>query len=222
MRNVIGLLDFDFGYSYCIFAYGGFMGLMIGIILNFKYKGERTTAKSYWYVGSAFSGALSLFGAVVLFCMFPILAMDPSYEFFRFGTHMLYVIPQSVWYAISASTIVSMAGSVLAHGNPIGRDVINGIVAGGVSSLTASFYFTNPVWSMILGSASGILQLLGQSLVETKWAKKNSIINTYSFTVFGAQALLGGVFAAIFRAVVTIEIRRHEFTYEFGTVTDVA
>lgn len=67
--------------------------------------------------------------------------------------------------------MVSSACSVLVYGKIIGRDMINGVVAGGVCSLSASYYLTNPVWAMVLGGASGILQMIGQSIIETNWAK---------------------------------------------------
>ena len=152
----------------------------------------------------------------------PILAMDPPFSRIvdgvqdittRLAPHALYTVPQSVWYSISASVIISTGGSIIVHGKPIARDLINGVVAGGVSSLSASFFITNPIWAMILGSASGILQLLGQSLIETSWAKTKPIINTYSFTVFGAQALLGGVFGSIYRASINNVDNRDGFTY---------
>jgi hypothetical protein len=41
----------------------------------------------------------------------------------------------------------------------------------------------------------------------------SNIYNTFSFTLFGVQGLLGGVFASIFRAV--IDTRNDGFTYNF-------
>lgn len=214
LRNVLPLLDFDYGYSYAIFAYGGFLGLLLGLLLNCKYRGERTTARHRWYIGNSFSGALSFFGACIIFCLMPILAMDPSFAISSLAPHAIYTVPQCVWYSISASVLISTGGSIIVHGKPIARDLINGVVAGGVSSLSASFYITNPVWAMILGAASGILQLLGQSLIETSWSKTKPIINTYSFTVFGAQAILGGIFGAIYRASINNVNNRDGFTLD--------
>jgi len=97
---------------------------------------------------------------------------------------------------------MSLAGSTIVNGKPIVRDMINGLVAGGVCSLTASFYLTSPIWSQLLGCASGIVQIIGQSIIEAKWAQSKSIIATYSFTVFGVQGLLGGIWSSIFARVV--------------------
>lgn len=183
------------------------MGLMMGVILNCKYRnGENTTANHPWYVGSSFAGALSFFGACILFALFPILLLDPApieeSPIRSAATHPIYIGPQCVWYTISSAVMVASAGSVLIYGKIIGRDLINGVVAGGVCALCASYYLTNPVWPMVLGAASGILQTIGQSVIDTNWAKSRSIINTYSFTTFGPQALLGGVWGSIFRAVI--------------------
>ena len=38
-RKLIRLMGIDYGGSYGIFVFGGFLGLFLGIILNFKYKG---------------------------------------------------------------------------------------------------------------------------------------------------------------------------------------
>ena len=144
--------------------------------------------------------------------------MDPPAELLSVG-HALYRIPLSVWYTISASTLVALAGSIIVNGKPIARDMINGVVAGGVCSLTASYYLTNPVWSQVLGCAAGLLQMLGQSVVETKWAKSKPIIATYSFTVFGLQGILGGIWSSIFtRVILDNEARRDGFEFDLITM----
>lgn len=204
---MITLLERDYGYTYTVFVYGGFLGFILGLLLNIKYKGEQSTAKHPWYIGNAFAGAISFFGACVLFCFFPILGMDPSNEL-ALQPHFIYRIPLSVWYTISAAVLVAAGGSILVNGKLIARDMINGVVAGGVCSLTASYYLTNPVWSQCLGVASGFLQMFGQSFVETKWAKSKPIIATYSFTVFGLQGLLGGIWSAIFARVILDNVER--------------
>ena len=71
----------------------------------------------------------------------------------------------SVWYTIGATVIFSTAGSIFVNGKPLIRDLINSVVAGGVCSLTASFYLTNPVWSILLGCLAGIVQTAGHSVM---------------------------------------------------------
>lgn len=146
--------------------------------------------------------------------------MDPSNELFL-EPHFIYRIPLSVWYTISATVLVAAGGSILVNGKLIARDMINGVVAGGVCSLTASYYLTNPVWSQCLGAAAGFLQMFGQSFVETRWAKSRPIIATYSFTVFGLQGLLGGIWSAIFaRVILDNEARRETFVYDTANMNN--
>lgn len=119
----------------------------------------------------------------------------------------------SIWYCIAASVIVGTAFSIFVYEKTIPRDFINSVVAGGVASCTAGVYFTNPVWPLVLGSVTGMVQSLVQGLIEKRIAMKGRIFHTYSFTLFGVQGIIGGVFASIFRKVV--ETRNDKFTYNF-------
>lgn len=93
--------------------------------------------------------------------------MDPlqSQPLASAAPHTLYTVPLAMYYAMGASVCLSFAGSTLVHGKPIARDIINGVVAGGVASASGTYFMTNPVWAMILGSASGILQTIGQTII---------------------------------------------------------
>lgn len=122
----------------------------------------------------------------------------------QYALHALYRIPMSVWYTIGSTVIFSIAGSILIHGKPLIRDLINSVCAGGVCSLTAAFYLTNPVWSILLGALAGIVQTVGHSVLETNSAKERSVLATHSFTIFGIQGIIGGIWAAIFRAVLDV------------------
>jgi ammonia channel protein AmtB len=103
---------------------------------------------------------------------------------------------------MSAAIIMGCAGSIIVYGKSVPRDMINGMVAGGVACASAGFYFTNPVWPMVLGSTVGFIQALIQGLIEKKVAMTSRIFHTYSFSLFGVQGLIGAVFASIFRKVV--------------------
>lgn len=126
----------------------------------------------------------------------------------QYALHALYRIPLSVWYTISATVIFSMIGSIFVHGKPLIRDLINSVVAGGVCSLTASYYLTSPIWSILLGCLAGIVQTVGHSILENRFAKEKSVLATHSFTIFGIQGIIGGIWAAIFRRVLEVEMRR--------------
>ena len=180
------------------------MGLLAGLLLSLREKGEeRTTQSNPKYTGNSISVTISLLGAVVLFTVFPIIVMDPE-----LGTEIeifsdAYPLsPLSIWYSMAAAAISASAFSFLFNGNLIPRDLINGTVAGGVASTTASVYLANPVWAMVLGAGAGFFQTLFQSTIEKSRAKKGKIINTHSFFLFGFQGLWGGAYASIFRKVI--------------------
>ena len=113
---------------------------------------------------------------------------------------------------MSSSAMVGVGISMLICNGLVARDFINCLIAGGVAAASASMYFTNPVWAMILGSGSGIFQILIQRYVEKKWAVKNGIISTHSFTLFGIQGIWGGIYASIFRRV--IDGQPNGFTFD--------
>ena len=176
------------------------------------------------YTGSLLSGALSFFGASLLFAVFPIITADPELswivngssaatETLTLASHIFFIVPLSIWFCMSASVLVGVAFSIFVYEKTVPRDMINSLVAGGVASCTAGVYFTNPVWPLCLGAACGITQSLVQGLIEKRIAMKSRIFHTNSFTLFGVQGLLGGVFASIFRAVVLT--RNDKFVFDF-------
>lgn len=169
---------------------------------------------------------MACFGVSILFAVFPIITADPERPNVINGvtqsteldtaTHYYSTVPLSVWYCMSASLIVGMAFSAFVYQKVVVRDFLFAVVAGGVASCTAGIYFTNPVWPMVLGSATGMVQSLVNGLIEKRVAMKNRIFHTHSFTMFGVQGIIGGIFATIFRAVVVT--RTDGFSYNFTSV----
>lgn len=104
-------------------------------------------------------------------------------------------------YALAAATVSSFATSVLINDGLLIRDIVYGPIAGGVISSSASFYVTNPVYGILIGIIGGIVQVVVMNTIEKKTARSKPIWNTFSFTLFGIQGLLGGVFAASWNAI---------------------
>lgn len=167
---------------------------------------------------------MSFLGAGLLFAVFPIITADPELSWLVNGTivptetlttgnHIFFVVPMSIWYCMSASVIVGIGFSIFVYEKTIPRDFINSLIAGGVACCTAGVYFTNPVWPLVLGTATGMTQSLIQGLVQKRVAMKGRIFHTHSFSLFGVQGIIGGVFASIFRAVVVT--RNDKFTFNF-------
>lgn len=128
------------------------------------------------YTGNLFSGAISFFGATMLFAVFPILTADPERSWLVNGSilptevlstadHAFFAVPFSIWYSMSAAVIVGCAFSIFVYQKTVPRDMLNAMVAGGVAASTAGLYFTNPVWPMVLGSTCGMVQSLVQGLI---------------------------------------------------------
>lgn len=91
------------------------------------------------------------------------------------------------------------------------RDVIYGPIAGGVASATASFWVVNPVYTIVIGVVSATIQVVVMNLIEKRIARSSSIFNTFSFTLFGIQGMVGAVFSAIWSA--GTRSNKYEFTY---------
>ena len=173
---------------------------------------------------------MSFFGATILFAVFPIITADPELPWFTngipnrtengtFSTHMFFRVPMSIWFSMAASVMVGMAFSTFVFQKIMVRDMLLSLIAGGVACCTAGVYFTNPVWPMVMGSTCGMVQALVQGLIEKKVAMNNRIFHTTSFTLFGIQGIIGGIFASIFRAVIIN--RTDDFIFNF-TYTRVA
>lgn len=114
---------------------------------------------------------------------------------------------------MSAATLTSFMVSPLFNNGLLIRDIIYGPVAGGVASVTASYWVVNPVYSIVIGVVSATIQVIVMNLIEKKFARENSIFNTYSFTLFGIQGLIGAIFAAIWDA--GLRSNTYGFTYNF-------
>lgn len=105
-------------------------------------------------------------------------------------------------FALASSTVTSVMFSLLFNEGRIGvRDLIYGSIAGAISSAAASAYITNPVYGILFGFISAALQVIIMNTVEKNFARNKGILNTYSFTLFGGQGLLGCVFASAWQAV---------------------
>jgi len=177
-RAIVNYVYFDYGGTYTIFVYGGFMSLIIGLLLRCREKDVSTTEKNIKYIGHLLSGSIAFFGASLLFAVFPILAADPETPWVINGNQVVptrvtstnvasqyYNVPFSVWYCMASSAIVGSAFSIFVYAKLVPRDLLNSLIAGGVASVSAGFYFTNPVWPMVLGSACGMVQALVQGLI---------------------------------------------------------
>jgi hypothetical protein len=92
--------------------------------------------------------------------------------------------------------------SSLINGNIIVRDIMHAPIAGGIVVGSASAFIAHPVYSMVAGFAGGAVQTLIQNLIEKTWSQKKSIVSSISWSLFGVQGLLGGVFATGYKRII--------------------
>jgi O-antigen ligase len=152
--------------TYTIFTFGGFMGLALGLIL--KFKEDRTegcsTERHVFNTASIFSASYALFGSLIIFALFPVLAyeIDVSNNFNLFN---LYNGPISIVIGMGAAVLASFCVSALINGEVIVRDVLHAPIAGGIVVGSASLFITNPVYALVAGFAGGAVQSLIQNII---------------------------------------------------------
>lgn len=103
--------------------------------------------------------------------------------------------------AMGASIVSSVIVSCMINGHLIVRDLIHAPIAGGIIAGSASFFLTNQVYALVVGFVGGAIQTLIQNYFEKKTANNSSILSTISWSLFGVQGLIGGIFATGYRNI---------------------
>lgn len=101
-----------------------------------------------------------MIGAIIIWIFFPILAMDQGMEFADGSSGAIYYMAYSIWYAISAGITANIGLSLIVYNRIMLRDMIYTIIGAGIASASASYYITNPVYSMLIGIVSGAIQII--------------------------------------------------------------
>lgn len=147
-----------FGSMY-IFAFGGFMGLAIGIILRLRDKANVTT-RNPLLQGNKTTSTLSLLGAVILIITLPFLAFQihkttnlPGPNMFLMYTPVLCMI-----FSASGGLISSITVSLMRGKNPTVKDFIHGPVAGMIIGGASSYFTANISYCIGIGLVGGSLQ----------------------------------------------------------------
>lgn len=129
----------------------------------------------------------------------------------KITTSNVYTGPYGVIFSLCAATITSFVVSALINKGIMIRDVVYGPIAGGVASVTASYWIVNPVYALVIGVVAALVQVVAMNVVEKRVANEKSIFNTFSFTLFGIQGLIGAIFASIWHA--GVRSQSYGFTY---------
>lgn len=190
--------------TYFIFTFGGFMGLALGSIMKLcreKVNNGSSTAQNKFNQPSNFSARLALIGSLVIFTFFPFLAYEVDNSR-RFNNFYLYTGTISLVLGMSSSVIGAICISSLINGNIIARDIMHAPIAGGIVVGSASFFIVSPVYSLVTGFCGGAIQVFIQNLIERVWAKQKSVISTISWSLFGIQGIIGGIFATGYKKMI--------------------
>jgi hypothetical protein len=216
-RQVILNLAIDSFGTYFIFTYGGFMGLAMGFILRLKENKVEghTTEKHELNTSSVFATTYSLFGTLIIFALFPVLAYDID-TFSPFNIFNLTNGPLSVIVGMGASVVGAYSVSSIINGTAIARDLIHAPIAGGIVVGAASVFVTNPVYSFVAGFTAGALQSIIQNTIEAPAMRKTSVLSTISWSLFGIQGIVGGVFATGYRKI--LDYNSNGFTYAASSI----
>ena len=91
----------DTGYGVRTLLFGGFMGLIISCLLGKK----DTTIQHESYRSEYLSRTLSLFGFVLVFCTYPILAVAGIYTYSSNDNYIIYAAPVNMWLALMSGVL---------------------------------------------------------------------------------------------------------------------
>ena len=186
-----------------IFTFGGFMGLALGFFAYLRERKEQYTIDETSlkkYTADEQSVIYSVLGVLFIFVFFPFLAYDIDAYIFQ-NKFSAYVSPLILILAMGAGLIGSLAFSALFNGYVIIRDVMHGVIAGAIIPGAGSLYTYNPTYAIITGFIGGVSQALIQNMAEKKSISRGFILSTISWSLFGIQGVLGGIFAAGWKAL---------------------
>lgn len=110
----------DVGFGMRIFIYGGFVGLISGLILGRK----ETTVNHPRYMSVYASRAFGLLGLCVAFCTFPSLVAGSLYKSSRNNHYILYSAVLRMYLALAAGVLGSFSCSALTYRKIFAHDVI--------------------------------------------------------------------------------------------------
>lgn len=144
---------------------------------------------------------MALFGSLIVFVLFPFLAYEVE-NTNAFNTFYLTTGPASLILGMGASIAGAFCTSIFINTDLIIRDIVNAPVAGGIVLGAASFFISNPVYSIVAGLTAGIVQTLIQNCIEKPHLQTKSVISTISWSLFGIQGLLGGAFASGYQQII--------------------
>ena len=181
------------GCSNYLFTFAGFMGGIIGLLLN-KCKQHEIMENHQGYASYKINITFSLLGAGLIFVFFPLLNTDVPVTLFIYSNAGI-----SSYLCMAATVMTVVAFSLLVDGCLNFRDIIMAPIAGGVIVSSAANYMYTPLEGLLLGFLSGFVLFITNRLEKS--IGKNPHCTHAVFSLFGVQGLLGGLASAVMRAI---------------------
>jgi hypothetical protein len=183
----------DVGGSMSIFAFGGFFGAGIALILYFV-KQKQLVQEHPNYRSYKFNAVIAAVGSVFVWVFFPFLAMDGRAALFS-----PYLGGINTLYGISSCVLTTAALDGVIYGRLKIRDLIYSPIVGGILVATSSNMITNPILAMILGIIAAVC-VIGFNIVDHKMSA-NPIFSSNAAFLFGLTGFLGGLAGSVTRAI---------------------
>lgn len=103
----------DCGYGMRIFLFGGFFGLISSLILGKK----STTVVHPRYMSDYYHQALNLVGAIIIWCMLPILNWSDLFHSTTIpnDSNIVHVVSLNMWFALCGSVVGACCISILLY-----------------------------------------------------------------------------------------------------------
>ena len=98
---------------------------------------------------------------------------------------------------MGAAAVTGVAMSALIHGYLKLRDLQQALIAGMVVGGSASYFITNPAYSLACGVTAGLLQPIFELCIERPIYRKVGLLCTYSPSVFALQSFVSCVYMAL-------------------------
>ena len=178
------------------------MGLTVAYILKRREDSTEgcSTQNHSKNTASPSTVALSTFGAIIIFLLLPFLTYELD-AYHGINSHSIYIGPLELILAMGAALIGAIGTSLVINGALVPRDIITAPVAGAIIAGSSTFFITQNAYSIVVGFVGGVIQVLIQNYVEKPNARDGPILSTFSWSLFGIQGFLGGIFATGYRDI---------------------
>jgi hypothetical protein len=156
-RQIVAGMGVDQFGTFTVFGFGGWMGVGAGLVLLGLEGGigrrrpevELSTIRTSVYI--------SMMGSIVMFVFMPVLAFEGDGSMAR-EAFTNYTTALSIILSMGASLTTGLAVSLLINGSINARDLQNALIAGFVVGGTASYFITNPAFSIVCGFTGALFQ----------------------------------------------------------------